>query len=115
MTDEQLERRCREIFQSTPIVFRARRNVPLDSMIQNRIQHLGIKIPVVLIKSQLYLVGSQRVNLSIKRDQLVARTGAGYERFDDFVQNNHICFQKQLVLAMMKSGDPLEAVVNQII
>ena len=63
------------------------------------------------IEKQLYLIGSARVNLELKRF-LMVRAGGGYEKFDEYVPHNHRYFQRSLVIHMIKSGESLEWVVN---
>lgn len=43
------------------------------------------------------------------------RVGGGYEKFDDYVPKNHRFFQRMLVVHMIKSGESLEAVVDNLI
>lgn len=87
----------------------------MDEMIAMYIEELDIRIPIVPIKDKLYLVGSNRVSCSIKNDQLILRVGGGYEKFEDYVPKNHTFFQRMLVVHMIKSGDSLEAVVDNLI
>ncbi len=67
------------------------------------------------IKDSLYLIGSNRVNCNIKNGQLILRVGGGYEKFEDYVPQNHRFFQRMLVVHMIKSGESLEAVVDNLI
>jgi len=43
------------------------------------------------------------------------RVGGGYEKFEDYVPKNHRFFQRTLVVHMIKSGESLEAVVDNLI
>ena len=79
------------------------------------IKQLGITIPIMHIEKHLYLIGSQRSILELKRNFVMVRTGGGYEKFEEHVPKNHRFFQRQLVVHMIKSGESLEWVVDQIV
>lgn len=53
--------------------------------------------------------------MELKNSQLVIRVGGGYEKFEDYVAKNNKQIQKQLVIEMIKSGESLEWVVDQLI
>lgn len=115
ISEEELDEQCDELFKETPIVFSPRHNHQMDGMIAMYIEQLDIRIPIVPIKGSLYLIGSNRVSCSIKNDQLILRVGGGYEKFEDYVPKNHVFFQRMLVVHMIKSGESLEAVVDNLI
>jgi hypothetical protein len=76
---------------------------------------MNITIPIVPIKDSLYLVGSQRCNLVIKRDSLLVMKGGGTEKFEAFMTANNQNLQKNLVIFMIKTGESLEFVIDQLI
>ena len=45
----------------------------------------------------------------------MVRIGGGYEKFDDYISKKSKYFQRMLVIYMIKSGDSLEYVVDQLI
>lgn len=115
LSEAELDLQCDDLFADTPIKFRPRRGDPLDSAIMQQIDLLGITIPVQQIRGKLYLVGSSKTTCELKGEQLLIRTGGGYERFDEYVPSNHRFFQRQLVVAMIKSGQGLEETVQNFI
>ena len=74
----------------------------------------NITIPIMHIKQKLYIIGSQRINLDVKNDQLLCRVGGGYEKFHEYVPKNSKYFQKMLVVHMIKSGESLEWVIDAL-
>lgn len=78
------------------------------------IVELGITIPVLHIKGKLYLIGSNRVNCDLKRDQVMLRIGGGYEKFIEYVPKSHKYFERSLVVYMIKSGESLEWVIDAL-
>lgn len=115
ITEEEVDAQCDELFETTPIKFKARKNEIVDKLIQGYIKTLGIKVPVVWIKGSLYLIGSQRLNCELRADQLVVRVGGGYKLFEDYVSENHRYFMRMLVIHMIKSGESLENVIELLI
>jgi len=78
------------------------------------IKQLRITIPILFIKEKLYLIGSVRINVDMKTDNLMLRVGGGFEKFIDYVPKNHRYFERSLVVHMIKSGESLEWVVDEI-
>ena len=78
------------------------------------IQQLRITIPNLFIKEKLYLIGSVRINVDMKTDNLMLRVGGGFEKFSEYVPKNHRYFERSLVVHMIKSGESLEWVVDEI-
>ena len=99
----------------TPIEFKPRKNNQIDEMVDAYIKQLQITVPIVNIKDSLYLIGSQRCNLSIKRESLLVTKGGGTEKFEVFIQANLKTFQRNLVIYMIKTGESLEYVVDSLI
>jgi len=103
------------LFKETPIIFTPRKNNKMDDMIALYVEQLDIRIPIVPIKASLYLIGSNRVSCQLKNDQLILRVGGGFEKFEDYVPQNQRYFQRMLVVHMIKSGESLESVVDNLI
>ena len=51
----------------------------LDEKMQRIIQDNQLTIPIIWIKGELYLVGSERINCQCQGENLTVRTGGGYE------------------------------------
>ena len=85
ITEDEVDAQCDELFDTPPIKFKPRKNEVVDQLIQGYIKSLGIKVPVVWIKGNLYLIGSQRLNCELRADQLVVRVGGGYQLFEEYV------------------------------
>jgi hypothetical protein len=72
ITDEELDQQCNELFGiETPVDFKPRKNNQLDSAIAAVIKNMNVSIPIVHIKESNFLVGSQKVNILMKRDILL--------------------------------------------
>lgn len=84
-------------------------------MIARYIVEHSITIPIIWIKKDLYLIGSNRLSCELKRDTLMLRVGGGYEKFEEYVPKNLRYFQRILVIHMIKSGESLEWVVDALI
>ena len=67
--------------------FKARKGNKIDEKIKFYIQELMIKFPIVLIKDDLYLIGSERLNIkqNLNNDSLMVRVGGGYVKFEEHV------------------------------
>lgn len=81
ISEEELDKQCDELFAEVPIRFKPRRENQMDMLIDEYIRELEINIPIIWIKGQLYLIGSQRITCQLKNDQLLCRVGGGYETF----------------------------------
>ena len=103
------------MFAQTPIEFRPRKDSEVDKHVAKAIRDFQITIPIAWIKDSLYLVGSQRTNLLLKRDKLMIKNGVSFEKFDEFVLQNLQHYQRTLIGYMMRSGESLEFVVDQLI
>ena len=84
-------------------------------MIESMIYDYNISIPIVPIKDKLYLIGIHRITCEIKRTSVLARIGGGYQDLTQYILSNHRYFQRMLVVYMIKSGNSLEWVVDQLI
>ena len=73
---------------------------------------MDIKFPIVLIKDDLYLIGSERLNINMTNDSLMVRVGGGYVKFEEHITKNDRYYQRMLVVYMIKSGESLEWVIE---
>jgi len=115
MSEEEIDKHCIEYFTDAPIQFKPRAGEPIDDLINNYIIEMRITIPIVWIKGNLYLIGSQRLQLEIRRNCLLLRVAGGYESFQEYVIKNDRYFQRMLIIYMIKSSESLEYVVDQLI
>ena len=54
------------------------------------------------------------MNCEIKRDVLMIRVGGGFDKFFEWVPRNHRFLERSLVVHMIKSGESLEWVIEQL-
>jgi len=87
----------------------------MEKELEKRIKQLGITIPIVHVKGVVYLVGCQKQIVKFQSDNLILRIGGGYEKFDDYIPNNHRMMERQLLANMIKSKESLEWVCDAII
>jgi len=82
-----LDKQCDDLFSDTPIKFKARKANKIEEKIKFYIQELEIKFPIVLIKDDLYLIGSERLTIkqNSNNDSLMVRVGGGYVKFEEHV------------------------------
>jgi len=114
ISEDELDQQCDELFADTPIEFKPRRNVEIDQIIAQLISDIEITIPIVWIKQNQYLIGSTIFSLEIRKDQLQMKVGTAWENFENHVAKNHRFFQRNLVIQMIKSGESLEWVVDNL-
>jgi hypothetical protein len=72
-------------------------------------------IPVIWIKNDLYLVGSQKVTCQLKSGNVLIKVGASFEFFDQVVPSTQKYHQKVLVTHMISNDESLEWVCDQLI
>lgn len=92
LSEAELDMQCDDLFTDTPIKFIPRKDDPVDAAIMEQIDLLELTIPIKHIRGKLYLIGSSKTNCELKGEQLLIRTGGGYERFDEYVPSNHRYF-----------------------
>lgn len=102
---------------TAPIVFKPNKNSEIDVALAKLVKDLKITMPVVHVKESCYLIGSQRVNLMLKRDQLLVKRGGGgaSEPFQEFYLTNKKQLERGLVVFMIRSGESLEFVVDSLV
>lgn len=114
----QLEKKIRRVFFSTPeppILFKPNRKSRLDVNIDRLIQELRIRVPILHIEKNKYLIGSNRCNCSLKGDVVLVRVGGGYERLDKYLAANRDQFELTLVTHMSNNEWTLDQVVEKLL
>lgn len=76
------------LFDTSPIPFRPRRNSLLDRAIMDLIIEWGITIPIVHIKNNLFLIGANRVNCDFKFGSVLVKVGGGSQKLVDYIFKN---------------------------
>ena len=114
ISEDEIDQQCDELFADTPIEFKPRSTNEIDQMISQLIEDLEITIPIVWIKMSQYLIGSSIFTLEIRKDQLQMKVGTQWQNFEEHVTKNHRFFQRKLVIYMIKSGESLEWVVENL-
>jgi hypothetical protein len=77
----------------------------MDEIVDDLLGKLGITMPVLHIKDNLYLIGSQRLNLEFNGDILMIKAQNGkLQKFVEYLPANHIFHEKCLVVQLMRSG-----------
>ena len=66
------------------------------------------------VEKNMYLIGSNRCNCTLKGDVVLVRVGGGYERFEKYVASNHYHFQLILVTHMKNNELTLEKVIEKL-
>ena len=85
-----MDRQCNLLFAEVPIPFKARRDNALDAKIDKIIEENDIKIPIIHIKDNMYLIGCTRCNCTLKNENVVVRVGGGTDKLDWYINCNHI-------------------------
>ena len=86
-----------------PIPFKPRKGNKLDEKIDELLNELDIRIPVVLIKDNLYLIATARVICDLKMESVIVRVGGGNDTLSNYLANNHQQFQRLLAVQMLKN------------
>lgn len=105
MDEHEVENQCDEIFKDVVIPFTRRKGNDMDKMVNDLLGKLGVTMPVLHIKDNLYLIGSLRLNLELNGDILMIKTPEGkLQKFVEYIPANHRFHEKCLVVHMMRSG-----------
>lgn len=84
--------------------------------IERMINELDVTIPIIHVKGEVYLIGSQKQIIQYKQtNQLTVRVGGGFSKFDEYIPNNHKFIEKTLLMNMIKSKESLEWVCDALI
>lgn len=110
----KLQKQCDEMFNKRPIPFNPRPGVKLDEKIADIIKTKNIKSPVEWIKGNNYLIGTQKSICELKVENVVVRSGGGYERFESMVPKNDQHYQQTLISHMLNTQQSLPWVVDQL-
>ena len=79
------------------------------------IKKFKVKIPVIWIKRNQFLVGTQRVICDHKNDNIIVKVGTDFKTFQKYMKENEEFERKMLVSHMIKSDQSLEWVCDQLI
>ena len=115
LNQEEIERQCDQLFgQGPPIQFIPRKGNALDQRMFQLIVQENIRVPIIWIREQMYLIGSKTCMCQIKQQNVTVNVGGGYHVFEEFVPYNHRIFERTLVINMINSGQSLEFVCDQL-
>ena len=90
ISKEQFEANCDQLFSQQVVKFNARANNPLDEKIEELISIIGCTIPILHIKENIYLVGSERLPLQVIQEIVFVQTPSGAkEQFVNYVPRTH--------------------------
>ena len=80
------------------------------------IDQLHVTIPIIWVKTSLYVIGSSRINLVKKGEHIMAmaKVAGGCEKFEEYLSLNHRSHEVQLVRLMLRSRESLEWVLDSI-
>jgi hypothetical protein len=81
----ELDAQCDELFNEAPIKFIPRKYSEIDETILQIIENMQITIPIIWIRGNSYLIGSNKVTVLFKNKQLIVKLGGGYQKFEDYV------------------------------
>ena len=76
---------------------------------------MDVRIPIVHIEKNKYLIGCNRCNCSLKGDQVLIRVGGGYQRFEEFINSNQKQMEEVLVTHMKNNQWSLPQVLEKLI
>ena len=115
ITEADIEEQCQELFSEPPIDFEPRPGNKLEEKMDKIIKDNNITIPVINVKDNIYLVGSEKTNCDLKAENVTIRKGVGYKAFTKYVKANEKYHQKILVSHMINNDESVEWVVDQLI
>lgn len=76
---------------------------------------MDIKVPVVWIKDDLYLVGSQKLYLYLDRSCLMIKFKDSKRSFQDYIIKNEAAIERVMAIYTLKSGEELEEILDCLI
>ena len=76
---------------------------------------MNVTIPLIWVNKTMYLVGNKIISLEKKGEYVTARISGGYQKFDEYIEENHNKIEKDLVLKMIQSQQSLEWICEAII
>ena len=114
--DEWLDAKCDELFGMRPIPFVPKKgeNFTLEREMERLIIQQNVTIPIVHVKGNVYLIGTQKQIVQFKGDQLMVRLGGGYSIFEEYIPQNHRIFERALLSNMIKSKESLQWVCEAL-
>ena len=118
LSENEIELKCEELFRMKPIPFIPQKgeHYKVQKEIERMINELDVTIPIIHVKGEVYLIGSQKQIIQYKQtNQLTVRVGGGFSKFDEYIPNNHKFIEKTLLMNMIKSKESLEWVCDALI
>jgi hypothetical protein len=112
--EEEVDRQVEKLFATPPIAFLPRKGFEVDNHIKNCINDYNITFPILHIQEELYLVGAKRVKIYMRDGQVLCRVGGQMQNLKEYVKEHSQFFKRRLVVSMIKSGEDLHWVVNQL-
>ena len=73
LEDDEIAQKIEELFSTAPFKFKPRKREDIDKALSEHIDDMDIKVPVVWIKDQVYLIGSQKLDLTLERTCLMIK------------------------------------------
>jgi hypothetical protein len=71
-------------------------------------------VPIIYLQDDVYLVGLEKVRLTVQNDVLMITFGKTTDKFKTYMNANYKHFQRMLIVYMIKTGESLEWVLNQL-
>ena len=89
LTKDELHEEVMNMFgDAPPLPFSPRKGQQLHEQIASAVDQFDVKIPIVWIDSNTYLIGTQKLKFEYKNNCLLVNVGAGYESFSEYIKNN---------------------------
>ena len=90
ISDDQFDANCDQLFSQQVVKFNSRANNPVDEKIEELISIIGCTIPILHIKENIYLVGSEKLPLQVIQDIVFVQIPTGAkEQFVNYVPRTH--------------------------
>ena len=114
ITQDDIDEQCVELFRQLPIKFEPRPANKLEERLNDLLVENDITTPIRWLKGNMYFVGIEKVNFDLKADNIIVRTGGGYEQFTKWMLQNQRHHQRVLINHMINNDQSLEWVFDQL-
>ena len=98
-----------------PIPFKPKKGNQVDEAIYAVVKREKIALPIIPIKNNLYLIGSNRVNCENKFGNVMVKIGGGSQKLEEYLEKNGYQMEIQLKDHMFKSKKPLTWICDQLV
>jgi len=111
---------CDEIFTDPPVRFTPQKGNKTEELLAKMIKKHKVTLPIIHVRQNLYLIGSQKVSMDFKFNSIMVRpvnSGGMFsaqERFETYITKNHRKFERKLVNYMSGSQDSLQTVLDKL-